>query len=49
MYSQPFYFLAIEFPIIIFFMLFDFWLYVGVVMDCDPNSSSQNVKALNKL
>ena len=24
-------------------------LHVGVVMDRDPNSSSQNVKALNKL
>jgi hypothetical protein len=25
------------------------YLKVGVVMDRDPNSSSQNVKALNKL
>jgi hypothetical protein len=24
-------------------------LRLGVVTDCDPNSSSQNVKALNKL
>jgi hypothetical protein len=24
-------------------------VHLGVVMDCDPNSSSQNVKVLNKL
>jgi hypothetical protein len=27
----------------------DHYLGVGVVMDRDPNSSSQNIKALNKL